>query len=337
MENSIILPEKIQAKFDDLRFPKIWQAVLGAAVMYVPVYTILFLLTLATGGKYTAFFRSEFGLDMFNSVISQFFAVLIIPIFMLLITKKDMGATLRLKKNIDFLQVLLLGIFSVGVFFLLQILNGGIVAFFEEILGESSDIGTITDATNLTQLMFEIVIVAGLPSICEEIFFRGFVMRAFERKSKVKAIFMSALIFAIMHGNFKQLAYAFLCGIILAVVVTITDSLLAGCVIHFTLNAISVLFTYPPINDLYLFCVNEYEYVFSSVVTLVLPVIASGAMALFIIYTLKKNKEKYDCKVPSEMNNVAFMPKEKPIEKTMKALFWVAFILINVIFMFMTW
>ena len=337
MEDYTVLPEIVQAKYDDKRFPKIWHAILGAAVMYLPVYTVIFLLTTLTGGLYTKFFHSEFGLDMFLSVISQFFAILIIPIFMLLITKRDIGTTLRLKKNIDILQVLLLAVFSIGIFFLLQIVNGAFISTFSEFLGEPSDAGTISDPTNLTQLMFQIVIVAGLPSICEEIFFRGFVMRAFERKSPIKAILMSAIIFAIMHGNFKQLAYAFLCGIILGVVVTLTDSLLAGCVIHFTLNAISVLFSYPPINDLYMHYVNNYEYIFSSVVMLALPVVAFGAMALFIVYTLKKNKNKYGVRVPTDMAFTHLMPKEKSGENAIKTIFWIAFILINVIFMFTSW
>ncbi len=337
MEDYTVLPEIVQAKYDDKRFPKIWHAILGAAVMYLPVYTVIILLALSTGGLYTRLFNSAFGLDMFNGVLSQFFAVLIIPIFMLLITKRDMGVTLRLKKNIDILQVLLLAVFSAGVFFLLQIINGMFITTFSGFLGEPSEAGTITDATNLTQLMFEIVIVAGLPAICEEIFFRGFVMRAFERKSRIKAILMSAIIFAVMHGNFKQLIYAFLCGIVLGTVVTLTDSLLAGCVIHFTLNAISVLFSYPPINDLYMYCVNNYEYIFSSVVMLVLPVFAFGAMALFILYTLKKNKNKYGSRVPTDMNCVSLMPKEKSGEKVIKTISWIAFVLINVIFMFTSW
>ena len=337
MEDYTVLPEIIQAKYDDKRFPKIWHAVLGVAVMYVPIYTVLTLIMLATGGAYETFFNSEFGLDMFNGVISQFFAILSVPLFMLLVTKRDMGVTLRLKKNIDILQVLLLAIFSIGVFFLLQIINSMFMTSFSGFIGEPSESGSMVDATNLTQVMFQIVIVAGLPAICEEIFFRGFVMRAFERKSQIKAILMSAIIFAVMHGNFKQLVYAFLCGIILGTVVTLTDSLLAGCVVHFTLNAISVLFSYPPINDLYIHYASNYEYIFSSVIMLVLPVLAFGAMALFILYTLKKNKKKYGFSVPTDMSLTYIMQNETSGEKVIKTISWIAFILINVIFMFTSW
>ncbi len=334
MENYEVLPGKVQAKYDDLRFPKIWHALLGVAVMYVPVYTVAFissiLLAMFNDGT---LFNTEFGEYMLNGVISQFFGILIIPLFMILVTRRDMGSTLRLKKNIDILQVLLLGIFSLGIFFILQIANNVFISTASGFLGEPSE-STSVDALNLTQLMFEIVIVAGLPAICEEIFFRGYVMRAFERKSKIQAILMSAIIFAIMHGNFKQLVYAFLCGIILGSVVMLTDSLFAGCVVHFTLNATTVLFNYPPINNVYMDIVTKYEYIFSSIVVLVLPVIALGAMALFIIYTLKKNKKHYGLSVPSEMNYASLMPSEKSGAKT---ILWIAFIVINVIFMLSNW
>lgn len=337
MENNTVLPEKIQAKYDDKRFPKIWHAVLGGAVMYIPVYTVVFLLAYLTGSNYQDAFRTEFGGDMFSAILSQFFAVIIIPVILMLITKRDIISTIRLKKNIDVLQVLLLSVFAVCGFFLLQTINGIFITIVSGVLGEPSNSSSIVDATNPTQLLFEIVIIGGLPAIFEEIFYRGFVMRAFERKSRIMAILMSSLMFAIMHGNLQQLAYAFVCGIILGTVVTLTDSLLAGCVIHFTLNTISVIISYPPINDLYVLYAEKYMFIFSSVVLLVLPVFACGALALFIIYTLKKNKKLYGSRVPTDLKHPKLMPKETKGERVIKTISWIAFIVINVLFMALNW
>ncbi len=336
MENNIVLPEQVQAKYDDKRFPTIWHAMVGSALMYAPVYAVLFLITAILGTNYGNLFKTEFGSDMFSATLSQFFAVLIVPVLMMLITKRDFKATLRLNKNINILQVLLLGIFSVSIFFLLQIINGMFITMLSGFLGEPSP-SNISDATNITQLLFEIVIVGGLPAICEEIFFRGFVLRAFERKSPIIAIIMSALIFAIMHGNLQQLVYAFLCGIILGTVVVLTDSLFAGCMIHFTLNTISVILSYPPINNMYVDFVTNNAYIFSSIVMLVLPVIAAGSLTLFILHTLSRNKDKYGKKVPSELAYASLMPQEKSWEKSVKAVAWIVFILVNVFFMFISW
>lgn len=337
MENSFVLPENVQAKYDNKRFPKIWHAITGVALMYVPVYTVLFLITMVLGTDYSVLFKTEFGSDMFSAVLSQFFAVLIIPVLFMLITKRDMKATLRLNKNLNILQVLLLAVFSVSVFFLLQIINGMFITGVSGFLGEPSQSGSITDAINITQLLFEIVIIGGLPAICEEIFFRGFVMRAFERKSPVTAVIMSALIFAIMHGNLQQLVYAFLCGIILGTVVMLTDSLLAGCMIHFTLNTLSVIISYPPISDLYTNYATNYAYIFSSVVMLVLPIIAAGAMALFVMHSLSRNKIKYGEKVPNDLKYAHLMPKEQNWERTLTIISWVIFVATNVFFMFISW
>lgn len=337
MENSPVLPKEIQVKYDDKRFPKIWHAVLGAALMYVPIYTVLFLIIINLGTDYSVLFNTEFGSDMFSSILSQFFAVLIIPILLLLITKRDIKATLRLNKNLDILQVLLLAVFSLCIFFLLQIINGIFITGISGFLGEPVQSNGITDATSITQLLFEIVIIGGLSAICEEIFFRGFVLRAFERKSPIVAIIMSSLIFAIMHGNLQQIFYAFLCGIILGTVVILTDSLLAGCMIHFTLNTLSVIISYPPINSIYIDFANNYRYIFSYVVMLALPTVSLIAMALFVSYTLSKNKKIYGKNVPTDLQYPSLMPKEQQWEKVIEIISWVIFILTNVFCMLINW
>ncbi|MBE7091936.1 MAG: CPBP family intramembrane metalloprotease [Clostridiales bacterium] len=337
MENKIVLPESAQAKYDNLRFPKIWHAVLGSALMYVPVYAVVFLITLTLGVNYTSYFKTEFGADMFSAVLSQFFAVLIIPVFILLVSKRDISATVRLKKNLNVIQILLLVVFSISAFLLLQTINSFFIMWLSSFLGEPSDISNITDASNIPQLLFEIVIVGGLPAICEELFFRGFVMRAFERKSRVFAVLMSSFIFAVMHGNLQQLSYAFLCGIILGTVVMITDSLLAGCMIHFTFNTLSVIISYPPISEIYTHYATNYVYIFSAVVMLVLPIIAVSSLVLFIMHSLKRNRNKYNCSVPTDLKYAHLMPLEKPWEKAIKSVSWIIFIGVNVLFMIANW
>lgn len=49
--------------------------------------------------------------------------------------------------------------------------------------------------------------------VAEELIYRGFVMRMCERYGRVFAIFMSALLFGIMHGNIPQAFFAFFVGL----------------------------------------------------------------------------------------------------------------------------
>ena len=335
MESS--LPKDIKAYYDHKRFPEIWQAIMGCALMtFVPIIPIE-IMNLLSGGDYTDIFRTEFGESMFNGILSQFFALLIIPLFFILIAKKDMKATLRLKKNIDFVQILLLFFISIGFFFLIQYINAIFIQSLQTFMGEPSDAANLKAAESLPQLMFEIVIAAGLPAICEEIFYRGFVLRSFERYSPLAAIILSSLTFAIMHGNLQQLIYAFILGLVLSTVTMLTDSLLASSFMHFTLNATSVLLTYPPVFAIYESFVTKHSIIFLAITMILLPLIGIGALTLFIFYTRNKNKRLYNKSFVSELDAPELMPKQKGTKTAVTVIFWIIFILINVISMLSLW
>ncbi len=329
--------EQIKAYYDHKRFPLLWQAILGCAIMQFTATIPLTAIELFSGGNSSQLFRTDFGETMFNAVISQFFAVLIVPLFLLLICKKDMRATLRLKKNIDFVQILLLLLMCVGLFFAVQLINSFFIAGLSSVIGMPSDVGNMPDAINISQLLFELVIVAGLPSICEEIFFRGFVMRAFERYSPVLAVLLSAVAFAVMHGNLQQLLYAFILGIVLGTVVMLTDSLLAGTVMHFTLNAFSVIISYPPIYAMYEELLTDYPAIYFIGSIALLPIIAVPAFILFMKYTRKKNTKKYNAPIVSELEYPALMPKPASGEKALYIIGWIGFVGINVLSMLLLW
>lgn len=329
--------ENLKAHFDHKRFPPPWQAMVACSLMQFIVAIPLFLITFISGADYGKYFRTEFGEYMFNAVLSQFFAVLIIPLIFLLLFRKDMRSTLRLKKNIDFFQILMLVLASLGVFFGAQIINQFFVNGLSSFLGEPSDISDMQAATNFSQLLFEIVIIAGLPAICEEIFFRGFVMRAFERYSPVSAVILSSLAFAIMHGNLQQVLYAFILGLILGTVVMVTDSLLAGTVIHFTLNAASVILSYPPIFQVYEKIANEYSLIYVSVSMILLPSVAVICLIFFIQYSRRKNTKLLGKPFVSDLEYAKKMPKQKAWEKALLIIGWISFIAVNIISMISLW
>ena len=52
----------------------------------------------------------------------------------------------------------------------------------------------------------------------EEILFRGLLLRSLQKYGKQVAIFVSALLFGLFHGNIVQIPYAFLVGLLLAYV-----------------------------------------------------------------------------------------------------------------------
>ena len=329
--------ENLKAYYDHKRFPSVWQALVGCTAMQFTAMIPLTAITLLLGANYAEKFRTDFGAYMFNAVISQFFAVLIIPLFFLLVARKDMRATLRLKKNLGFLQVFLLALASAGVFFGAQIINSIFIEGLSIFMGTPSEIEGVADATNISQLLFEIVIIAGLPAICEEIFFRGFVMRSFERYSPVAAIILSSVAFAIMHGNLQQIVYAFILGLILGTVVMVTDSLLAGTVMHFTLNAMSVILSYPPIYTQYENFAENYSVIYFLISIVILPVIASVALFFLIFHTRRKNKRNYGKSFVTDMEFPRLMPKPAGWATAITVIGWIAFIGINALSMLLLW
>lgn len=78
------------------------------------------------------------------------------------------------------------------------------------------------------------------PGICEEILFRGSLLRFLEKFgwNKYKIILLNALLFGIFHQNMEQLFYTFLLGIIFTNIVLVTDSILAGIYVHAAYNFI---------------------------------------------------------------------------------------------------
>ena len=327
--NEDALDVRSQAAYDHKRYPNKWLAMVGAAGMVLVTTLIVEILSLVSGGNINAWFRTEFGADMFSAILSQFFGVLMIPLILLTIAKKDLLATARLKKNINAVQVLLLVLGSVFLFMPSQMFNSLIVTGLEQVMGPASDV-QMSDATNISQLLFELVIVAGLPAICEELFFRGMVMRAFERIGAVAAVVLSSVVFAIMHGNFQQFGYAFLLGLFLGTVTMLSDSLLAGSVIHFTMNAISVILSYPPIYTEYERIATEQAEFVSMFSFFLCPLAVAGIAVLFVFCTRKRNQQLYGKKTVGVIAYPEEMPKQKGGLKALYVIAWIAFVVINI-------
>lgn len=95
-------------------------------------------------------------------------------------------------------------------------------------------------------LMINIIIMALLPALGEELFFRGSLQKALLRLSNRPwlAILISSLIFALLHGTFFKIIPIFTLGIMLGTVYYITRNLWYNVLIHFLNNALAVFAVY---------------------------------------------------------------------------------------------
>ena len=93
------------------------------------------------------------------------------------------------------------------------------------------------DVATSGALTLAILHSAALPAVCEELLFRGVVFSALESRGTRRAAVLSALFFALMHGNLYGLPAYFMVGLISAFLVFALDSLYAGIVYHTVYNA----------------------------------------------------------------------------------------------------
>ncbi len=82
-----------------------------------------------------------------------------------------------------------------------------------------------------------------LASVLEEMLFRGAFLHAFSERSAGERVFLSALIFALMHCNGYQFLYALVAGLLIAAFTAATGSLLLAVSVHFGANLVTFIFS----------------------------------------------------------------------------------------------
>jgi len=104
-----------------------------------------------------------------------------------------------------------------------------------------NDYGSTAEAIYSSHLMLQFIGVGIIAPIAEELVFRGLVfirLKSFVRNSS--AIFISALIFGIYHGNLSQGIYAFVLGLMLAFLYERHDAILMPVLFHIAANITSI-------------------------------------------------------------------------------------------------
>lgn len=89
-----------------------------------------------------------------------------------------------------------------------------------------------------------LLFMAFMPAVVEETIFRGMLYNQYAKYRPVAGIVLSAVLFGLMHMNLNQMPYAIYLGIIMALLLEVTDSIIAPMVIHFTMNASSTILVF---------------------------------------------------------------------------------------------
>jgi membrane protease YdiL (CAAX protease family) len=158
--------------------------------------------------------------------------------------------------------------------------------------------------------------IAIIPAIFEESVYRGIFYQEYRKINPFGAIFFSALLFGLLHGNLNQFTYAFVMGVIMALIIEATDSILATMIIHFIINGMSVtlLYALPKMNVNYDELLEKTKEISSDSFITVLqvngvPAIIGGIIGYMIFLQLAKNSNRLE-----HVNNL--FSKKTRVEKS---------------------
>ncbi|KAF0151393.1 MAG: metal-dependent protease - like protein [Ignavibacteria bacterium] len=102
--------------------------------------------------------------------------------------------------------------------------------------------GELLKANNVLEASFVIFVVAVVPSICEEVLFRGFVQKSFEQKFKPYfSIFITSLFFGLYHFNPYGLVALIVLGFYFGYAAHKSDSIVIPMILHFINNFLAVM------------------------------------------------------------------------------------------------
>lgn len=160
----------------------------------------------------------------------------LIPAFVFkFMTRNDDPEPMRLGIKLEpNTPIVILG--SIGIVVGAAYINSFMVSFI--------DFGPLFESDPLSspvRVLMTFISIAIVPALSEEFLFRGCILSNLLPYGKNTAILFSALLFALMHGNFAQFFYTFIAGIVLGAVYVKTDSIWAPTFIHLFNNFYSVI------------------------------------------------------------------------------------------------
>lgn len=184
------------------------------------------------------FLKSSINQDFISILISVFMFIFVFSLCIKLFGKRisDLIPLGKPKKGTFFPLVI------AGAAFCLfsNILNLEFENFFESFGTKYNVTSTKPDIT-LLSFIISVISTAMIPALVEEYACRGIIFGTLLPYGEGFALLTSSIVFGIMHGNFEQMPFAFLVGLILGYVRIKSGSIWPCILIHFMNNVFSVV------------------------------------------------------------------------------------------------
>ena len=179
------------------------------------------------------------GATLINALYYLPFTVLPVGLYML--RRPGLGAGMRLNAPplLPTLSAALLGLLSVYV---ASLISAAWAAGLDA-LGLRS-LGGVPVPGNERELIASVLSLAAVPAVCEELLFRGFVLSAWESRGTRYAIGVTAVLFALLHGNLYGIPAYLLVGAVAGFLAFALDSVYAAMVYHTVYNTACLVIPY---------------------------------------------------------------------------------------------
>lgn len=205
----------------------------SVSLVFAPIY--LNVMALFGVDRYTAlkFANDPMGMQLINQILTVL--MFVFPFLIVLsgcsFKFNDLVSLSKPDKR-SFLPTILLGLAFCGF---ANIATNILASFFSGFGFEIPDY-SIKTPDGPFGVVVTIIGAAVIAPLTEEFAMRGIVMGSLRKYGEKFAIVASAVLFGLMHGNIRQIPFAFIVGLILGYAVIKTCSLWTGVAIHFINN-----------------------------------------------------------------------------------------------------
>jgi len=179
--------------------------------------------------------------DFFMGLIQTQFIIIALPVlFLLRILKQNPNEVLRLKAP-RLKEIVLVPFIAIPAAIVVAILSQLINMFFpfpEKYIEMLSKLFTMDQS-----ILKVFLVMAVLPGICEELLFRGFMMRFFEKYGARWAVIISALLFAAFHLDPFRFLPVLLLGFLLGYLTIRSGSIYNSMLSHALNNGLALFVT----------------------------------------------------------------------------------------------
>lgn len=174
---------------------------------------------------------------LMNNVFSEL--VVLIPALAAVLYSGEKLSTLIPLHKIKLSSALLIPVYVIALFPLVSLVNYISMLFVE------NTVTSIADQLLGMPMWIMILSIGILGPFVEEIVFRGVILQSYQRTGRIiGSIILSSLMFGMIHMNFNQFGYGTVMGIMLALLVEATGSVLASFIAHAFFNTLEVVMMY---------------------------------------------------------------------------------------------